>query len=600
MWAASAVSDEDRLDRAETGRVLRRSLQFAQPYRRGISLAVALVAVSTVCALTGPVLVKVGLDRGIKDRSTSALDMAVLAYIVVIAIGYVVGRLQYLTINRAGEGFLRDLRVAVFDRLQAQSMAYFDRNKAGVLVSRMTADIESMAELIQWGLLQFVSAGLLLVMTLVLMTALSWQLTLVVVAFVAPVLGIASARFQRLSNVAYLDVRERVGQNLSNLQEGITGVRVIQAYGRETEQKRRFAVSNRALYRSHLHSVKVSTWYFGLVEGAGIIAIAIVVGLGGWMVHHDRVAFGTVAAFVLLVANLFDPVQQLSQMYNTVQSAAASLHKLYGVIDTVPDVAEHPHPVELPAEGELSAHGITFSYEGAEHPALVDVSLAVASGERLALVGPTGAGKSTLAKLLSRLYDPDTGHVSFADVDLRLASLTSLRERVVVVPQEGFLFGGTIRENIRIARPTATDEEVAAALDAIGARARFDEFPDGLETEVRERGSRLSAGERQLVSLARAAIVDPAVLVLDEATSNLDPGTEAVVEGALERLMEGRTVIVVAHRLSTVRRADRIGVIDHARLVELGTHDELIAKGGRYASLAAAWARSQPSAADEA
>lgn len=600
MWAASAVSDEDRLDRAETGRVLRRSLQFAQPYRRGISLAVALVAVSTVCALAGPVLVKVGLDRGIKDRSTSALDMAVLAYIVVIAIGYMVGRLQYLTINRAGEGFLRDLRVAVFDRLQAQSMAYFDRNKAGVLVSRMTADIESMAELIQWGLLQFVSAGLLLVMTLVLMTALSWQLTLVVVAFVAPVLGIASARFQRLSNVAYLDVRERVGQNLSNLQEGITGVRVIQAYGRETEQKRRFAVSNRALYRSHLHSVKVSTWYFGLVEGAGIIAIAIVVGLGGWMVHHDRVAFGTVAAFVLLVANLFDPVQQLSQMYNTVQSAAASLHKLYGVIDTVPDVAEHPHPVELPAEGELSAHGITFSYEGAEHPALVDVSLAVASGERLALVGPTGAGKSTLAKLLSRLYDPDTGHVSFADVDLRLASLTSLRERVVVVPQEGFLFGGTIRENIRIARPTATDEEVAAALDAIGARARFDEFPDGLETEVRERGSRLSAGERQLVSLARAALVDPAVLVLDEATSNLDPGTEAVVEGALERLMEGRTVIVVAHRLSTVRRADRIGVIDHARLVELGTHDELIAKGGRYASLAAAWARSQPSAADEA
>ena len=600
MWAASAVSDEDRLDRAETGRVLRRSLQFAQPYRRGISLAVALVAVSTVCALAGPVLVKVGLDRGIKDRSTSALDMAVLAYIVVIAIGYMVGRLQYLTINRAGEGFLRDLRVAVFDRLQAQSMAYFDRNKAGVLVSRMTADIESMAELIQWGLLQFVSAGLLLVMTLVLMTALSWQLTLVVVAFVAPVLGIASARFQKLSNLAYLDVRERVGQNLSNLQEGITGVRVIQAYGRETEQKRRFAVSNRALYRSHLHSVKVSTWYFGLVEGAGIIAIAIVVGLGGWMVHHDRVAFGTVAAFVLLVANLFDPVQQLSQMYNTVQSAAASLHKLYGVIDTVPDVAEHPHPVELPAEGELSAHGITFSYEGAEHPALVDVSLAVASGERLALVGPTGAGKSTLAKLLSRLYDPDTGHVSFADVDLRLASLTSLRERVVVVPQEGFLFGGTIRENIRIARPTATDEEVAAALDAIGVRARFDEFPDGLETEVRERGSRLSAGERQLVSLARAALVDPAVLVLDEATSNLDPGTEAVVEGALERLMEGRTVIVVAHRLSTVRRADRIGVIDHARLVELGTHDELIAKGGRYASLAAAWARSQPSAADEA
>ncbi|MEY2553381.1 MAG: ATP-binding cassette, subfamily bacterial, partial [Ilumatobacteraceae bacterium] len=232
--------------------------------------------------------------------------------------------------------------------------------------------------------------------------------------------------------------------------------------------------------------------------------------------------------------------------------------------------------------------------DGAERPALIDVSLSVATGERLALVGPTGAGKSTLAKLLSRLYDPSAGRVTFDDVDLRLASLHSLRERVVVVPQEGFLFSGTIRENIRIARPAASDAEVAAALQSIGVLDRFSEFPHGLDTEVRERGSRLSAGERQLVSLARAALVDPAVLVLDEATSNLDPGTEAVVESALEHLMSGRTTIVVAHRLSTVRRADRIAVIDHARLVELGTHEELIAGEGRYAALASAWARSQP------
>lgn len=595
MWAASALSDEDRLDRTETGRVLRRSIEFAEPYRRRIYAAIGFVTVSTACTVAGPLLVKLATDRGVRRGSVGALNVAVVAYCVVVVVNYLVGRQQYLAINTAGEGFLRDLRVRVFDRLQAQSMAFHDRNKAGVLVSRMTADIESMGELIQWGLLQFVSAGLLLVVTLIVLAVISWELT-VVVLLVLPVLIAASVRFQRRSNTAYLDVRERVGQNLSALQEGISGVRVIQAYHREGEQARRFARTNRALYGSHMYAVRISTWYFGLVEFVGVFAIAVVVGVGGWLAHGGSITVGTVAAFVLLLANLFEPVQQLSQLYNTVQSAAASLHKLYALIDAEPDVGEHPRPVELPRSGALVAHDLTFRYEGTARPALANVSLAVAPGERIALVGPTGAGKSTLAKLLARLYDPTDGYVTFGEVDLRLASLTSLRDRVVVVPQEGYLFGGTIRENVRIARAGATDDEVAGALAAIGALERFAEFPDGLDTEVRERGSRLSAGERQLISLARAALVDPAVLVLDEATSNLDPGTEAVVEQALEHLMHGRTVIVVAHRLSTVRRADRIAVVDHARLAELGTHDELVALGGRYAALAAAWERSQPGA----
>ncbi|HNJ98815.1 MAG TPA: ABC transporter ATP-binding protein [Ilumatobacteraceae bacterium] len=276
MWAASALADEDRLDREETSRVLRRSLQFAAPYRRTIWWAIALVSVSSVCAVAGPVFVKYGLDEGIAADHPPALHYAVIAYIGAVVLGYIVGRLQYVAINRAGEGFLRDLRVTVFDRLQAQSMAFFDRNKAGVLVARMTSDVESMSELIQFGLLQFIAAGLLLLMTLVLMTALSWELTLVVVLFVAPVLGVASARFQRQSNRAYLDVREKVGQNLSNLQETFAGVRVIQAHNREDEQERRFVESNRGLYGAHLHSVRVSTWYFGTVEWSGIVSIAIV------------------------------------------------------------------------------------------------------------------------------------------------------------------------------------------------------------------------------------------------------------------------------------------------------------------------------------
>jgi len=600
MWGMSAISDEDRLDRTETVGVLRRTYSLARDQRRLILIAFGLVVISTLVSLAGPVLVRFGIDHGIKDRDGATLNVVVGLYVVVVIVGYVVGRLQYVAINRAGEGFLRDLRLLVFRRLQRQSMAFFDREKAGVLVSRMTADIESMSELIQFGLLQFVSAFLLLLMSTVLLFAMSWELALVAFA-VFPFIVLASIRFQRLSNQAYLEVRERVGNNLSTLQEGITGVRVIQAYGQEAAYSAKFRTTNRALYGSHMRSVRVSTWYFGLVEFAGIAATGAIIGIGGWLVHRDEVTLGTVTAFILLLANLFDPVQQLSQLYNTVQSSTAALNKLFAIIDAVPDVNEVNSPAPLPRRGAIDVREVTFAYQGAERPALESVTMSVADGERLALVGPTGAGKSTLAKLMARLYDPTrspssglTGVVRFGGVDLREASLKELRERIVVVPQEGFCFSGSIRDNVRIARADATDAEVESALASIGALERFEQFPDGLETDVRERGSRLSAGERQLVALARAALVDPAVLVLDEATSNLDPGTEAEVEAALERLMRGRTVVVVAHRLSTVRRADRIAVVDQGRLAELGTHDELVALGGRYAALAAAWERSQP------
>jgi ATP-binding cassette subfamily B protein len=598
MWGMAATSDEDRLDRVQTLRTLRRSYDMAHPQRRILHSALALVLVSTLVTLAGPLLLRYAIDHGIKDGNGRVLNWLIVVYLAITAFGYVVGRLQYLAINRAGEGFLRSLRLTVFGRLQRQSMAFFDREKAGVLVSRMTNDIESMGELIQFGLLQFVSAFLLLLLAVVVLFVMSWQLALVAM-IVLPLLVLASIRFQKQSNRAYLDVREKVGDNLSTLQEGITGVRVIQAYGQQDARSRRFHSTNRALFDSHMYSVRVSTWYFGLVEFAGIAATGAIIGIGGWLVHRDAVSIGTVTAFILLLANLFDPVQQLSQLYNTVQSSTAALHKLFLIVDAKPDVDEVEHPTALPTRGAIDVVDVTFSYETADRPALRNVSISVADGERLALVGPTGAGKSTLAKLMARLYDPSmvdgsSGTVSFGGVDLRQSSMSDLRRRIVVVPQEGFCFGGTIRENVRIARSDASDADVERAMASIGALERFLEFPEGLDTEVRERGSRLSAGERQLVALARAALVDPAVLVLDEATSNLDPGTEAVVERALESLMNGRTVIVVAHRLSTVRRADRIAVVDHGELVELGSHDELVALGGRYAALASAWEASQP------
>jgi ATP-binding cassette subfamily B protein len=593
MWAAHAVSEDDKLDREQTKRVIRRAARLARPQRRLALAALGFIALSTSTTLFGPLLLRYGIDSGIGADDPGALNVAIGLYIALAIVAYLGSRQQYVYVNRAGEGFLRGLRLRLFGHIQRQSLAFFDRNQAGVLVSRMTADIESMSELVQWGLLQFVSAAILVTFALVVLLIMSWQLTLLSL-LVMPFIVVASIRFQRDSNRAYLSVRERVGENLSALQENITAVRVIQAYAREPEQTRRFRVINRELYDAHVHSVKVSTWYFGVVEFCGVLATAIAIGAGGWLAKNGQVTVGTVVGVVLLLSSLFEPVQQLSQLYNTVQSATASLDKMFQILDTEPEVDEAPDAVELPTRGQLEVDAITFSYPGTSTPVLADVSLSVSPGERIALVGPTGAGKSTLAKLIARLYDTDQGTVTFGDVDLRHATLASLRDRIVVVPQEGFLFDGTVADNLRLARIGATDDELREALTAIDALERFEQFPDGLATEVRERGSRLSAGERQLVSLARAALVDPAVLVLDEATSSLDPGTEALVEHALDRLMRGRTTIVVAHRLSTVRRADRVAVVDHGRLVELGTHAELIELGGRYASLADAWGQSQP------
>jgi ATP-binding cassette subfamily B protein len=587
MWMASGVSDEDRLDRVAARRVLRRTAQLLRPQAARVAGALAMVVLWTGTVLAGPYLVRFGIDHGINGRDAGALNAAVVGYVVVAVLAYVTNRIQITLISRVGEDFLRRLRIRVFDHLQRLSMPFYDRSKAGVLVSRMTSDVDSLAELIQLGLAMFVSNALLLVVSLVVLTTVSWQLMLVCLVALPPVV-LASVKFQRDSNDAYLDVRDRIGSTLSHLQEGIAGVRVVQAFAREEVEVGRFERGNRELYDSHMRSVAISAWYLPVIELAGWGTTALALGVGGWWVHDGALTVGTVAFFVLTLSNLFEPVQQLSQLFNMVQSAGAGLHKLYELLGTPVDVPERAGAVDLPAVGDVEVEAASFAY-GDGPDVLRDVSLRIPAGSRLALVGPTGAGKSTLAKLVARLYDPTAGTVRFGGVDLRDATLASLRGRIVVIPQEGFLFNGTIRDNVRLARAGASDAEVEDALRAVGAYERFSVLPDGLDTEVRERGSRLSGGEKQLVSLARAALADPAVLVLDEATSSLDPGTEALVEAAVDRLLEGRTVVVIAHRLSTSERADMVGVVDGGELVELGTHHELVAAGGRYASLYATW-----------
>jgi ATP-binding cassette subfamily B protein len=590
MWAESGVAPQDVLDREQTRWVMRRAGAMLAPYRGQVVLAAVLMTLSTAALVAGPFYVRYGIDHGISAGNPAALNAAVIAYVLTAGLNYFVYRWVLVVVSRIGEGFLRDLRVRVFDHLQRLSMPFYDREKAGVLVSRMTSDVDSLAELVQMGLVMLAVNVLLLVVSFVVLALVSWQLTLVCLIALPFVVG-ASIRFQRESNRAYLTIRDRIGHTLSRLQEGISGVRVIQAYGRTDIEIERFSVDSADLYDAHMRSVRAQAWYLPVIEFAGLGTTALVVGIGGGLVISDVITIGTVAFFVLTLGNLFEPIQQLSQLFNTVQSAGASLKKLFELLDTPVDVPERPGAVDLPSHGSVEVDDVSFSYVGSD-PVLEHVTLTIEPGERLALVGPTGAGKSTLAKLVARLYDPTSGVVRFGGVDLRGATQRSLRNRIVVVPQEGFLFNGTIRENIRIARGDATDGEIDDALRAVGVFDRFSALPDGLETEVRERGSRLSAGEKQLVSLTRAALVDPALLVLDEATSSLDPGTELLVEQAMDRLMEGRTVVVIAHRLSTAERADRVGLVSGGRLAELGTHDELLAGGERYAALFATWSGS--------
>lgn len=588
-WLQGGVTEEDRLDREETGRVLRRTARMVRPYRRRAWWSVVLLVIWTATLLAGPLLVRTAIDDGIRDRNATVLNLAVAAYVAAAVVSYFSYRAAIASVAQVGERFLMDLRRRVFDRMLRQSMGFYDREKAGILISRMTSDIDSLSELVQYGLLMFASALLLLVGTFVVLLFLSWELTLACLVS-TPLVVVASIKFKRDSNRAYLSVRDRIGATLTSLQEGISGVRIVQAFGREDLQARRFSETNQELYRSHMDSVKVASWYLPIIEFSGALTTAVAVGAGGWLLREGRLTLGTVVAFVLLLQSLFEPVQQLSQLFNLVQSATAALAKLYGLIDTPVEVTQRPDAVDLPQRAAVELDSVAFAYgDGTE--VLRGISITIAEGERLALVGPTGAGKSTLAKLVARFYDPTEGSVRLGGVDLRQATLASLRDRIVVVPQEGHLFSGTIADNIRVARSGATDDDVTEALRRIGAWDRIAALPEGLHTEVRERGSRLSAGEKQLVSLARAALVDPAVLILDEATSSLDPGTEALVEEAMDSLMGGRTTIVIAHRLSTSERCDRVAVVAEGSLAEVGTHEELVEAGGHYAELYGAWVR---------
>jgi len=559
------------------------------PFRRQLALALLLVVIESAMMQSGPLLAQVGIDQGV-----SSGNLRVLLAVAAVFLGTVVAhalssslRIRYT--GKLGERLMYALRMRVFSHYQRLSLDFFTREKAGVLMTRMTSDIEALTVLFQEGLVNFAVQGLVLVVITAVLFYLNPLLAVLTLVIVVPGTFLLSIWFRRVSNLYYGRVRDRIAEVLADLQESLAGIRVITAHNR----RRHNVVHHTNVVGRHkdanLAGVRAASVYAPATEAIVIVGQALLVVIGGTMVINERLTAGELTAFVLYLTFFFAPIQQLVQLFNGYQQGQASAKKLREVLSNQPSVHEAADAEDLPSiEGEITLDGVSFGYED-DVPVLHDVSLHLTPGESLAVVGPTGAGKSTVAKLIARFYDPQQGAVCIDGRDLRTVALASLRRQLGVVPQEPFLFYGTIRDNVAFARPDATTTEVLDACRAVGLTELLERLPAGVDSLVHERGASLSAGERQLLALARAFLARPRVLVLDEATSNLDLQSESKIETALDVVLEGRTAIIIAHRLATAMRADRIAVVEDGRITELGSHDELVGLGGHYAAMYATW-----------
>jgi ATP-binding cassette, subfamily B, bacterial len=602
-WRGIAAEEQEDEIVGKLGTLLRRRSRalladLLAPYRRLVGLIFLLIVVAQLAALAGPWLIGVGIDRipqleKTHDAGPMALIVVAFAAAVIVQAGTT--RAYIADIGRLGGRVVLELRRRLFAHFQLLPIAFHEHYTSGRVISRQVSDIDSIADLFDDSLASLVSSVLSLLLVGAGMLLLDWQLALVVMAGFPP-LAWLSAWFRRESAVAYRRTRTTIAQVIVQFVETFAGIKAVQAFRREHRNQEIFSELNQGYAEATLRSQRLLAIFFPGVTLVGNLAIGVVLLYGGLRVIDHQMQVGVLVTFLLYLQRFFDPLIDLSQFYSSFQSAGAALEKVSGVLDEPPSVPEPEHPAALPAtsgrgEGrEVRFDHVTFGYRAAT--VLPDLSLTIPAGQTVALVGTTGAGKTTIARLLARLYDPGTGSVQLDGVDVRQLDDPSLRREVVLITQENFLFSGSVADNIELGKPGASQAEIRVAATAIGAHAFISELPNGYDEKVGKSGGRLSAGQRQLISFARAFLAAPAVLVLDEATSLLDIPSERLVQNALQTILAGRTAVIIAHRLSTVAIADRVLVLEHGRITEDGSPDELLAMAGEYSALHASWQES--------